>query len=86
MSSIPGRTLEAFVEDVLMFPTPEDVERVVALLETRRKQIESALDRFDEESQSWRDYRNSLWENVVEQSHTIVQIDDALDNWRARGP
>jgi len=66
MSSCPGRTLEAFVEDCLMRPTPERVERICKVLEPERWRIEFRLEDYDSEEQSWRDYRNGLWDAIME--------------------
>lgn len=79
MSSIPGHTLEDFVEDCLLHPTPREVARIVALLEPRREEIENALWDYDEETMSWRDYRNSLAETYL-----ADDVDDAADWSRAR--
>ena len=66
MSSCPGRTLEAFVDDCLMRPTPERVERICKVLEPIREAIEIQIGGFDSEEQSWRDYRNGLWDAIME--------------------
>jgi len=76
MSSCPGRTLEAFVDDCLMRPTPERVERICMVLEPIREAIEIQIGGFDSEEQSWRDYRNDLWDSIMD---VHPDMDEAIE-------
>jgi hypothetical protein len=64
MSSIPGYTLEDFLEDELYGAIPS-VE-MVALCEPYRESVEYALDDFDQETQSWRDYSSGVADHIPE--------------------
>ncbi len=63
MSSCDEFTLDFFVEDSFFGGvTDEQLKQVVRLLEPEREWIETLMiDDFDEESMSWRSYRNNLW-------------------------
>lgn len=79
MASCPGPTLEAFVEDALWRPSPELVAAVVAILEPQRERIEDRISDYDEECQSWRDYRNYMWGDYVESDHAVrVRVEQAF--------
>lgn len=78
MSSIPGRTMESFVEDCLMRPSPERVRRICEVLEPVRGNIENSLDSYDSEEQSWRDYRNGLWDMIMETHPDFENRIDAI--------
>lgn len=71
MSIIPERTLEGFVADSLFKCTEQDEAAVVKILEPLREQIEAQMEDYDEETQSWRDYRNQMWEIFVEENSEI---------------
>lgn len=73
MSSPHGSTLESFVEDILLRPTPALVAGVAAALEPRRAEIEDQISAYDAEWQSWRDYRNNLWAIYVESDDDVRQ-------------
>lgn len=62
MSSIPSRLMdEDFVRDFYAGPelTDEQVALILKTWEPFRESVEITLDMFEEEEQSWRDYRNS---------------------------
>lgn len=60
MSSFPGHTLEDFVRDAYMLNTEAEYQAMVAYLEPAREYVEQALDHYEPEECSWRDYRNNL--------------------------
>ena len=92
MSSLPGRTLEAFLMwnyDVCVVDqdeanpslgmaemlgnikprpvlTQEQFAPLVAMFEGQRDRIEYLLNEFDEESQSWRNYANCVFDFIPE--------------------
>ena len=66
MSSLPGYTLEAFIGDAFFRITKEQEAKLVEFYESEREYIESKMLDFDEETQSWRDYRNSMFECLPE--------------------
>ena len=61
MASYPGPTLEDFIGDLYFHPVPEGT---LAKWEPHREEVERALERYVEdggdETQSWRDWRNSF--------------------------
>ncbi len=63
MSSCDEYTLEFFVQDSFFGSvTDEQLEKVVHLLEPEREWIETDMrEDYDEETTSWRSYRNSMW-------------------------
>lgn len=64
MSSIPCRCLcpEFAREMYVQALTLEDVDRVLACWEPYRDRIEHNLDGYEEDEQSWRDYRNAVFD------------------------
>lgn len=62
MASYPGPTLEAFLDDLYYAGALTDADR--ARWEPQREAVEAALAKYQadggEETQSWRDFRNSL--------------------------
>jgi len=77
MSSIPGYMLEDYIEELYIHPTKEETARRVKFHEPIRENIENWLMDFDEDSQSWRDYRNSgaeLWEQVLEDHYIHLRV------------
>lgn len=77
MSSMIEPTLEFFVSDAIF--DQAKVAEVVAILEPLRGMIEDCMSGdYDADEMSWRDYRNSLWENVVESDPKIKEKVDAI--------
>jgi len=75
MSSCDGWTLEYFVEDSFMNITSNQEERIVNLLEPEREWVEyRLLDDFDEETMSWRGYRNGMWCALEKYDNQIEKI------------
>jgi len=75
MSSRDGFDLEYFVEDSFRNITKEQEEAIVELLEPERESIEYfILYDFDEETMSWRDYRNGMWYNLEQYEDRINNI------------
>ncbi len=67
MSSPPGDlSLEGLIADNWDEVAARD-PRVVALLEPYRESVEYVAGDFDEETQSWRDYRGAVWSTVPEE-------------------
>lgn len=67
MASLPGYTLEAFIEDAFAFPRSDGVScaDTVRKYEPVRDYIEfQLLECYDPDTQSWRDFRNSLMDKV----------------------
>jgi hypothetical protein len=65
MSSYDGGGFEEWVRDSIYGDvTEEQICAVIAVLEPVRAIIGQRCDDFDEDMQSWRDYRNSLWQLV----------------------
>ena len=54
-------TLEFFVEDSSINITKQQEAKIVQLLEPHRESIEIGMENFDEETMSWRGYRNNMW-------------------------
>ncbi len=65
MSSIPGYTLEALLEELLNVDG-NIPPNVVKLFEPYREQAEHVLDCFDEDSQSWRGYMGNSFDFISE--------------------
>jgi len=63
MSSCDEYTLEFFVQDSFFGGvTDEQLAKVVHLLEPEREWIEERMiGDYDEETMSWRDFRNGMW-------------------------
>ncbi len=77
MSSCDEYTLEFFVQDSFFGNvTDEQLEKVVHLLEPEREFIEGQmLDDYDEETMSWRGYRNNMWYSLdIEYEKRIAAI------------
>lgn len=74
MSYMAEATLEFFVEDSFMRITKEQEARIVTLLEPKRAEIETFMNNFDPESQSWRDQRNSYWGLLTDFDRAINAI------------
>jgi hypothetical protein len=65
VSSIPGRTLEALVTDLWLRSTPVLEAATIVALEPYREDIEYSLWAYDEETQSWRAYRNAMMDQYT---------------------
>jgi hypothetical protein len=75
MASCEGDTLEYFVEDSFMGITIEQEKHIVRLLEPEREWIEyNLMWDYDEETMSWRDYRNGMWYNLEDYDEKIRDI------------
>ncbi len=69
MSSMDEATLEYFLKDSFrQYRTEAEEKFAVTICEKYREAIENAMDNFDEENQSWRTYRNSLWGSTIPDS------------------
>lgn len=78
MSSYDGGGFEEWVRDSVFHTVPENyIQRVMQLLAPWRETIDEKCDDFDEETQSWRDYRNSLWEYIPK--HINDEVDAILE-------
>jgi len=75
MSSCDGSTLEFFVEDSFRGITTEQELKIIELLEPEREWIEyRILEDFDEETMSWRGYRNGMWDSLERYDNQITEI------------
>lgn len=62
MSSIPGRTLESWLEwNYSIDQCAPKFPVLVALFEEKREWVEDKLWDFDEDNQSWRDYNSAVF-------------------------
>lgn len=62
--------------------TEEGAKTLVACFtEEERASIEYSLESYDEDTQSWRDYRNSLWYSISKESE--ARFDKAWAEWRS---
>lgn len=75
MSSRDGLDMESWLQDSLFGIGSDDpkFQQIIVLLEPYRDSLENAIFDFDEENQSWRDYRNALW------SYIDPEIDDQIN-------
>ncbi len=74
MSSMCGTSLEFFVEDSFIRITKDQEVKIIELLEPSRESIEYSMMDFDEDSQSWREYRNNMWSWLDEYDKKIDSI------------
>lgn len=75
MSSPPDdRTLEGLIADNW---NDRYVSIVLPFVEEYRESIENIASDFDEESQSWRDYRRAVWSPVPDS--VFDAIEEAID-------
>jgi hypothetical protein len=74
MSSCEGHTLESWVIDSFGNVSYVIMMATVRLLESNRESIENMIGDFDEDNQSWRDYRNSLWNYYEDLNPTIDKL------------
>lgn len=84
MTSYDGGGFEEWVRDSLYGNvTDEKVRQVTQLLEPFREAIDDRLDNdFNSEEQSWRDYRNALWDHIPEDVQR--EVDAILEGRRTR--
>ena len=84
MASYDGGGFEEWVRDSLYgIISDEKVRKVIQLLEPFRETIDDRLDNdFNSEEQSWRDYRNALWEHIPEDVQQ--EVDVILESRRTR--
>jgi len=66
MSSLPGYTLEEAIEDNFEMSSQAWADVLLEFYEPYREQIERFLENFEEETQSWRAQRATMWEFVPE--------------------
>lgn len=79
MSSMDEPTLEYFITDIVMRRLVEEEHKtLVRVFEPLRSEIERVMLDFDEESQSWRSYRNMICDNYIPRVY-----DDALESYLA---
>jgi len=91
MASFDGTpTLEYWLDETVSRPPlgPEEMAKLVEILEPCRESIEEALRGYDEQDeetrQSWRDFRNSLWDHVPEDLDAqVTSLLDAFNDARA---
>lgn len=80
MSSRDGLDMESWINDSFFWDRcpPQSFEKIVAILEPCRVDLEYQIADFDEDTQSWRDYRNAMWDCIPKQ--ISVQIDNIIQN------
>lgn len=93
MSSIPGYSLEAWLEEEfflhitsitqdhrsrLKYVTRQQFKQLVVLFEEHREYVEERLSDFDEENQSWRAYNSAVFGAYFEDKVAIMRQAEAL--------
>ena len=78
MSSYDGGGFEEWVRDsVYGNVSEEQIQKIIAVLEPIRNYITDKCDNdYDEDTMSWREYRNSLWHTVPDELE--AQVDAIL--------
>lgn len=72
MSSYDGGGFEEWLEDSFMGTIPEETwMEIRSLMEPHREDIENALEGYESDACSWRDFRNRLWDRYEAESAKI---------------
>lgn len=78
MSSCDGYTLESWIVSSFFGNKIQALQLllVVKLFDQNgwRESVENAIDDFDEETQSWRDYRNSMWYTYEKETDKPIEV------------
>ena len=75
MSSYYGGGFKEWLEDSFSSGIPAvQWAAICAIMEPHRESIDAALEGFEEDEHSWRDFRNSLWYGYEAESERIAAV------------